>query len=275
MAKLILFGGGDGGGLIIGPNGVRPIPPFDPVMRLQLRGLSALLNGIGRMSGNPAREMGKLLNQVSNLLVIEFEEIVGPLEGENSLVYQDEDGGFTCGSTGKPPLPFRWPPQEMPSVNDLIAAGVFEHQFIDYIRVAGEQKIAVRDVLEEPAAIATQLGMELSERTIQDLQRLAPSQLDKIEDPVDREVVQFFQKVVEDGRFLSTWATRPYEVAQHLKAGISASAIERILTCGASALTGSGERTSPVLVAVAIAVVIVVYEEPRSTITDSSGLAKF
>ena len=28
--RVILFGGGDGGGLIIGPHGVRPIPPFDP-----------------------------------------------------------------------------------------------------------------------------------------------------------------------------------------------------------------------------------------------------
>lgn len=274
MAKLVLFGNGDGGGLIIGPNGVRPIPPFDPAMRLQLRGLSALLNGMTRMSGKPAQEMGKLLNQVSNLLVVEIEEIVGPLDGENSVVYQDEDGGFSCGSTGKPPIPFPWPPQKMPSVNELIAAGVLEHQFIDYIRAAGEQKISVHEILEEPAAVAARLGMELSERTIQDVQRLAPSQLDKIEDPVEREVVQFFHQVVQDGRFLSTWATRPYEVAQHLNAEISTSAIERILTGGASALNGNNHM-SPVLVAVAVAIVIVLVDEPRSTITDSSGLQKF
>ncbi|OQR53540.1 hypothetical protein [Bacillus sp. CDB3] len=277
MTQVILFGSGDGGGLIIGPNGVRPIPPFDPAIRLQLRGFSSLLNGIGRMSEKPAREMGKYLNQISNLLVVEIEEIVGPLNGDNSFIYQDEDGGFICGSTGKPPIPFPWPPEKMPSVNDLIAAGMLEHQFIDYIRIAGEQKIAIHDVLEEPVAVAGRIGMKLSDRTIQDLQRLAPSQLENIEDPVDREVVQFFHKVLEDGRFLSNWATRPYEVAKQLKADISSSAIERILTGGASALNGS-DRMNPVAVAVAVGIVIMLVDDPARRgipIRDSSGLEKF
>ena len=71
MTKVILFGGGDAGGLIIGSNGVRPIPPFDPSIRLQLRGLSALKNGIKCMPENPQtlREMGTLVNRVSNLVV--------------------------------------------------------------------------------------------------------------------------------------------------------------------------------------------------------------
>lgn len=278
MAKIIIFGGGDGGGLIIGPNGVRPIPPFDPAIRLQLRGLSALLNGNDRMSGKSEQEMGKLLNRASNLLIVKIEEIVGPLQGENSLVYQDEDGGFTCGSTGKPPIPFPWPPQKMASINDLIAVGALEQQFIDYIRVAGEQKISIRDVLEEPVAIAARLGMNLSDRTIKDLQRLAPSQFDKIEEPIDREVVQFFHKVVEDGRFLSVWATRPYEVAKQLNVEISSSAIERILTGGASVITGPGDRMNPIAVAVAVGIVIMLVDKPASSssiIKDSSGLRKF
>lgn len=57
MAQVILFGGGDGGGSIISPNGVRPIGPFYGSIRLQLRGLSAL---VGSLRGLPAqREMTK------------------------------------------------------------------------------------------------------------------------------------------------------------------------------------------------------------------------
>jgi hypothetical protein len=32
-ARVVLFGGGEGGGLIFGLHGVRPIPPFDSVLR--------------------------------------------------------------------------------------------------------------------------------------------------------------------------------------------------------------------------------------------------
>jgi hypothetical protein len=43
MATVILFGGGDAGGIIISDKGVRGIPPFDPGVLLQLRGVSALV----------------------------------------------------------------------------------------------------------------------------------------------------------------------------------------------------------------------------------------
>ena len=106
MAQLILFGGGDGGGLFIGAHGVRPIPPFNPDVRLQLRGLSALLNGSGGTPQESLSEMGTLSNRISNLIFAEVEGVVGPLEGEHSLIYQSEQGGFYCGSTGKAPVAF-------------------------------------------------------------------------------------------------------------------------------------------------------------------------
>lgn len=279
MAQIILFGGGDGGGLIIGPNGVRPIPPFDPSLRLQLRGLSALLNGITRMPEKQNREMGKLLNKVSNLLMEHVEAVVGRLEGENALIYQDDDGGFTCGSTGKPPIPIPWPPLQSPSITDLITNGVLEYDLVDFVNKAVAKEIKLAEILENPAAVAEKVGMSLSERTIQDLQQLAPSRLEFIADPVEQEVIQFFHKVAEDSRFLSTWATRPAEAANALKVQLSDRAFERIVAGGSSAIFGPGMVMHPIAVAVAVGIVIMLVDKnaelARIPIRDRSGIAKF
>ena len=110
MAKLILFGGGDAGGILITPNGVKPIPPFDPLLRLRLRGLSLLLHGSTSLDANAHRESEGLTTKVSHILVNDLQDVagVGSLEGANTVVYWDVDGGFTCGSTGKP---FPFPPK--------------------------------------------------------------------------------------------------------------------------------------------------------------------
>lgn len=279
MAQIILFGGGDGGGLIIGPNGVRPIPPFDPSLRLQLRGLSALLNGVKRMPEKPSHEMGKLLNKISNLLVEHLEAVVGRLEGENALIYQDDDGGFTCGSTGKPPIPIPWPPLQSPSITDLIANGVLEYDLVDFVNKAVSHEIRMTEILENPAEVAEKIGMQLSERTVQDLHQLAHSRLDTINDPVEREVIKFFHKVAEDGRFLSTWATRPAEAANALKLELSDKAFERIVAGGSSVIYNPGTVMNPIAVAVAVGIVIMLVtrdaELVNIPIKDRSGIAKF
>jgi hypothetical protein len=279
MAQVILFGGGDAGGLIIGPNGVRPIPPFDPSIRLQLRGLSAMLAGITRIPEKPQREMGKLVNRVSNLVIEQVEAVVGRLEGDNSLIYQDDDGGFTCGSTGKPPIPIPWPPLQSPSLSDLIATGALEHELVDFVKEAGDKKISITDVLEKPAEVAGRLGRQLSERTIKDLQQLAPSRLSQISDPTEREVVQFFHKVAGDGRFLSTWATRPNEAATALKVQLSDKAFERIVAGGSSTIFDPGVAMNPIAVAVVVGVVIMLVtrdaEIVQIPVKDRSGIAKF
>lgn len=275
MARVILFGGGDGGGLIITEGGVRPIPPFDPGIRLQLRGISALLNGIQQIPDEPAREMSTWLNRVSNLIVEQVEAAVGPLDEDNSLIYQDEDGGFTCGSTGRPPIPFPWPAPEIPTLGNLIATGIMERELIDFVEAANKQELKINDILEAPAAAATQVGIQLSERTIQDLQRLAPSQLQNITNPVDYEIVQFFHKVAEDGRFLSTWATRPYEAATALQVELSTSALENILAGGSSIAFDPGIRQNPVGVAVAVGIVIMLVTRERFGIRDFSNAPKF
>jgi hypothetical protein len=76
MAKVILFGGGDGGGIIIGPDGVRPIPPWDPALRRQLRSISALLQAAQGLPDAEVRgELGELVNRLTNLSVTQVEAV--------------------------------------------------------------------------------------------------------------------------------------------------------------------------------------------------------
>lgn len=251
MRRIILFGGGDGGGFIIGPKGVKPIPPFTPKIRLQLRGLSALLNGSVLMAGESAIKMNKLLTETSNLLMAEVEGIVGPLDSELSIIYQDNDGGFTCGSTG--PIRFPWPPKKKPNIEDLISKGILQREFMKIIREANKEGIAIRDILEEPAAIGEKLGIKLSDRTIEDLVQLAPSQIEKIEDPIQQEVMQLFHKALDEKDLLFELISSPYLVARKLDTNISFDAIDLILTGGKNVLTREGEIMVTGTAAVALA----------------------
>jgi len=107
--RLILFGGGDAGGIYITSDGIKPVPPFDPRVRLQIRGLSALVRGAGAFSPAANREMETHLAKTTHTLVAELQGLVGDLAGENTVVVADNDGdGFSCGSTGKP-YPFHGP----------------------------------------------------------------------------------------------------------------------------------------------------------------------
>ena len=163
------------------------------------------------------------------------------------------------------------------SLGDLIAAGVLERELVDFLNKAGEKKMEICDVLEDPTGAAHKLGVRLSERTIKDLQQVAPSRVEKISDPVSREVVQFFHQVAKDGRFLTTWATRPYQVADQLKVQLSDAALERILAAGASTASDpSGRACFVVILAVWVVIqVIRVVWVDDVTITDASGVEKF
>lgn len=279
MAKVILFGGGDGGGLIIGPNGVRPIPPFDLSLRLQLRGLSGLINGITPMPVEPQREMGKLVNRISNLIIEQVESVVGRLDEGSSLIYQDDDGGFHCGSTGKPPIPIPWPPKKSPSLSDLIESGVLERELVDFVKDATAKGNELKEILENPAKIAGKLDVQLSERTVQDLQRCAPSRVEKITNPVEREVLQFFHQVADDGRFLATWTTRPAEAATALNVHLSDDAFDVIIAGGRGTTLDPGS-SSIIWIVVGIVVIIAVVIDPGDAeiaqrVRDRSGITKF
>ena len=279
MAQVILFGGGDGGGLIITASGVRPIPPFDPALRLQLRSVAALLRAERAIPQDEVRrQVGSLVNKLTNLAVGQVEGAVGPVDAEFGIVYQDDDGGFTCGSTGKPPIPFPWPPAPLPGVDELVRRGALAEEVLEFARVAANAGANLSNLFRDPAGEASRLGIELPERAERELKELAIADPEKLEDPVDREVVEFFHKAVADGRYLDAWATRPYEVAKSLDVELSSAAGERIV--GASGVRFGGRDPSvvmsPAAVAIVVVIVIVVWDrERRVPVIDESGLEKF
>lgn len=258
MKTVILFGGGDAGGLLITEHGVRPIPPFDPGVLLNLKAAGAMVNAVAAARDDTAaRKFSKLATSLCNLAVQLVEEVVGPLDADRALIFQDEDGGFTCGSSGKPPIPLPWPPRRLPSVPDLLAAGAIEPDLVEILRRARERKIKLTAVFEKPAELAKRLGVTVSEKTVRDLHAMAPSQLSKVQDASDREIIGFFHKVAQDGRYLDTWVARPYEVARALKVSISDAALERLLSGGAAAAFSQHGLMMPVEIKVGIVWVVV------------------
>ena len=231
VKTVILSDGGIAGGLMVTASGVRSILPFNPVVRLSLKSAAAMVNAVASApSGNPRRKMARLATSLCNLAVEQVEEVVGPLGADRSLIYQDDDGGFSCGSTGKPPVPVIWPPRSMPSVSEVLDAGVIELDLVELVQKAHNAKIPLTDLYENPEEIAKKLDVTISEKSAKCLRLLAPSKLDDIKNPVDREIVEFFHKVTDDGRFVDTWFTQPYEVSQKLKCRLSDAAIERLVS---------------------------------------------
>jgi hypothetical protein len=276
--QVILFGGGDGGGLIIGPHGVRPIPPFDPALRKQLKAINTLTQAVQLRGQHAPAELASLTNKLANVAIGELEAVVGPLDPGAGLTYQDDDGGFTCGSTGKPPIPFPWPPAHGPSIEDLLSSGVLERELVTVLRSG---KVGIKELLHDPKAASAAAGVELSERSRQQLHQLDPSQIANLADPEAREIATFFHKVLDDGRYLETWSMRPHEVSATLGVKLSDAAIDRIVAGGSTVFRpgGGGSEVANAAIGVAVAVgvvIMLVTKDPfQIPIRDQSGIRKF
>jgi hypothetical protein len=279
MAKVILFGGGDGGGIYIGPDGIRPIPPWDPSVRLQLSSIARLLRATrGIADEEVQRQVGGYVNELAGLAIGQVEGIVGPIDEADGLVYQDDDGVFTCGSTGKPPIFFPWPPRSMPGIEDLVAHRILEEDTLDFVNVAVASGANPAEVLRNPAAVAEQARMEVSPETLERLEGLKLARPDELEDPIDREIVEFFDRAVESGAAMERWATRPFEVANELGMRLSQEAAERIGSASSVYLGNRdpGRVMSPAAVAIVVVIVIVLWDrDVRVPVIDTSGLEKF
>jgi hypothetical protein len=284
MKKVILIGGGESGSLLITENGVRPIQPFDLAIRQTLKSANSMVNAVAAAQADSVRtKLAESATNLCNLAVQQVEEVVGPLDADHSLIFQDEQGGFTCGATGKPPIPLAWPPPTMGSLADLLAAGVVEQDVVVLLRRAQESQTKLIDVFEKPAEVAQALGVTLSDKSTRDLQSLAPSRLSGVSDEVEREILGFFHKVAEDGRYLETWFRRPYEVAQALKVNLSEPALERVTTSGAPSV-GQGVvpravspeivAFGPVIAAGGIVALLGFTSSGSSFIKDRSGIEK-
>jgi hypothetical protein len=278
MAKVILFGGGDGGGIRITLKGVEPIPPFDPSIRHQLRALNQLALA-GRLLPEKAsgRSLGGIIGKLTGLVLTQLEGLLGEIDADNGLIYQDDDGGFTCGSTGKPPIPFPFPVDPRRTVQELLSRGVINAQTLTFLEQAARQKLDVIAVARDPQAAAEKIGISLApevEQCIKSLKLDTP----QIEDKTDQAVIEFYRKVVADGRFLSEWAINPETVASRLKLSVPRDVFERITATRDFALIrplGPGAVMCPAAVAVAIAIVIVLWDrEANLPVIDRSGLTK-
>src|SRR5689334_10423925 len=136
----------------------------------------------------PGRGSCKALNtKLANLVVTQVEGVVGPLEREGSLAYQDDGGGFVCGTTGKPPIKLKVP-RPIPDLDDLIADGFLESELVSFI---SSGNVDAKSLLADPAKAATKAGVKLSERSLAQLSAISPAQVEKIADPEAREIAQY------------------------------------------------------------------------------------
>lgn len=203
--------------------------------------------------------------------------MVGALDREASVIYQDEHGGFSCGSTGKAPIPFPWPARALPGIDDLISGGILERELVDLL---SKGQVDIKTLLADPKAAAEKAGVKLSARSLDQLSQITPSQIKKIPDGEGREIAQFFHKVIDDGRFLETWSVRPHEVADNLGVKLSDRALDRIIAGSNSVIRpGGGGQPASIAVGVGVGVAVVIMlvtKDPfQIPIRDFSGLQKF
>jgi hypothetical protein len=108
---IILFGGGDAGGIQILPNGVvKPIPPLDPTLRASLKNVSKLAaSGQGAGDDATRAQLAVIATEASAGVISQVASLVGVEAGDSSLIYLDWDDGFFCGNVPipVPPVPLR------------------------------------------------------------------------------------------------------------------------------------------------------------------------
>jgi hypothetical protein len=281
MGRVILFNGGVGGGLYMSGDAVSTIPAFPSSLLAHLRAVSDLLYASQQKTSDTKQtnELSILVSRVANLAVERVEAAVGPLDDTDSLVYLHDDGGFTCGSTGAPPRPVGWPPGPRTTLDELIHRDLIAADVIQFLERGKDRGLEVADMLNDPAASALSIGMKLSDRAVENLKPLAPSRLESVTDPVNRSVLAFYHKVIDDGRYVDTWMREPAAVAKSLGVELEIRAIDAIL--GSSAIIGrSGGDVANLSieqgVVVVVVAIIVLRDKPElENVRDFSGIYKF
>ena len=278
MAKVVLFDDGDAGGLLIEEKEVRPLAVFDAGVRARIKAVSQLMiahQGSPGAAGDRG-ELDTLVARLANLAVQQVEALVGSLDAEASLVVMSRDGrGFTCGTTGKPPVALAAAPTEPAALARLASEGGVDRSLVTFVRAAIEAGRSAPEIFERPAEVARELGMELSERGAHDLAMLAPSRVGELTDPIAREVVLFFQQVLVDGQFVDTWTIQPAVVARSLGIELSDRAAERIVAIG-TAFDDDADQPSIIWIVVGIVVIVAVaVTKLDAGIVDRSGRTKF
>ena len=230
-SKLIIHG--EAGAILITDKGSRRLPPFHLSIQKQLRSLNELIHAAYIEIGSQKQNIEQQVNRLANQVIGTLEDIVGPLHPENGLVYDDEDGGFICGSTGKPPIPL--PPEPLPygNIGDFLESGIINADIVDFLTKVNAKNINLLEFFENPAQTAEELGVKLSDQTLTDLQSLSSSKLNEIDHDHLKELLEFFHKVIEDGRFIDDWIYRPAHVSEELGVMLDQKTLEDIMMLGA------------------------------------------
>lgn len=278
MAQVILVDHGTAGGLFVDSSGIRAISPFEPAILSHLQAVAALLRSSQSPNDAVGGELAPLITRLANLAIERVEGVVGALSGDDSLVYLTDDDGFVCGSTGAPPRPIHWPPVGGGGPYDLVDTGVLAPDLVQFLTRSTQAGMKVTDILEDPVAAAERIDMKLSTLAAESLKPFAPSRTDSIADPVDREVVGLFHKVVEDGRFVDTWTSQPLTVAKALEFELSNSAVDKIL--GSRAIIGRAPEVANLSIeqgiVIGIIAIIILDQNPElQTVIDRSAVEKF
>jgi hypothetical protein len=287
MKTLVAFDGGANGAMLITGTAVLPLPPLKRDLLHALKATAKLVSSLATSSDRAMQgKLSKMAIGSANLAIEMAEGQFGALNPDRAIIFQDDDGGFTCGSTGKPPIPFPWPPRPIRDASDLVRKGVVEQPIVDLIRGAKAKGIELTKLFEDPVSTAKSLGVKLPARDAETLAQFAPSKLAAVKDPVDREVLALFHAVLKDGSHTDDWFDRPVEVATKLKVKLSEGAVERVLAIGGRGIGGmrdpsnaSSAITAGVIwagVCIAVGTLFVGQMNPLDTlIKDRSGVAKF
>jgi hypothetical protein len=280
MGRVILFDGGKDGGLYMDSSSTRTIPRFPPPVLAHLRAVCDLLRATPKhpSQAEAANDMAFLITKISNIAVERVEAAIGPLDPVDSLVYLTGDGGFICGSGGAPPRPVTWPPTGNSSIQDLVAGSMLPRDLVAFLRRSTETDLQVTDILEDPVAAARSIDFPLSLAAANSLRKLAPSQLAAVTDPVDRELVGFFHKVIADGRYVDTWASQPVAVATSIGVSLSDAVVDRLL--GSNVVAGAVPELANLSIQQGIVVGIIaiaILEQPSqiTSVIDHSQTTKF
>lgn len=169
--------------------------------------------------------------------------------------------------------------------------GMIDRETADFILKAHEKKINMADLVDNPAKVAKELKIDMPKSVEENLSALksvgnAKSRV-SLDDPINKEILDFYNKTVVNGKYLKDWATEPRGVAEKLRIKVSDAAIERIRDSDIkrfvdqSIFTGAGGEVmngGAVAVAVVVVIVVVLWSGPaylkERLIVDRSGLIK-
>ena len=157
-----------------------------------------------------------------------------------------------------------------------------------FLARASQSSLSIADLLNDPRATAKKANLSITKGVVQRLEALRDIQ-DKSDKPVDpavtAEIVNYYNRVITDGRYIKEWLANPANVSNKLGIKLSDSAQTVLIDIDPKrfvgrGLVGAGGETvmSPIAVAVVVVIVIVLWTRERldleEVIIDKSGTFK-